>query len=108
MTEESKIAKISLTDYEKKAIDWASRYANDVQGIEKVVLNSEPYRYCVWGMYREFVIEGKIKAIEKISTEEREGIYAECNRLFPSAPKEARKQICIFLYFMNYIFENYF
>lgn len=104
----AEILKISLTDYEKEAIEWAKRYANDIETTERVVGYSEPYRYCVVDLYKKFVDDGKLLRIEKIPQAEKGDLFNKSKELFPSVSNEQRKSVCIFLYFMNFIFEKYF
>ena len=96
-------------DYLKEAMAWAGNYANDVQLIEAMALNSEAYRICVLDMYRNFVSSGELVKLDNVSKDEKLTFWNESKRIFPDEMSDLkRKQLCIFLYFMSFIFEKYF
>lgn len=96
-------------DHLKEGMSWAGRYANSVQLIESLVFKSEPYRYCVQDIYIRFVKVGELVAIEKLNPEDKRLFFDSSMKIFPEqVPEIHRKQLCIFLYFMNFMFEKYF
>lgn len=109
MSEEQIIVKISFEDYEKRAIEWARDYANDISFTEKNIFESRPRRYCIIDMYKTFVRNKKLEKIELISQDDKNYWYNKSKEVFPQEmEKDLRRQLCIFLYFMNHIFDKYF
>ncbi len=106
---EEKKQQDTKTDYLKTAMQWAGTYANDVAFIEAMVFKSEPYRICVLDMYSHFVIKGELVKLENLTQQEKIEYWEETKRIFPDeATDTKRKQLCIFLYFMSFVFEKYF
>jgi len=104
----SDVVKIEFTEEEKWAIKYARGYADDVAGIEKFILGSQPRRFCIMELYKWFVRNKGLKKIEDLDIETKTTIYNDSKNIFPEQMDQVkRKQLCVFLYFMNYIFENY-
>jgi len=109
MQEERIIIPITFKDYEERAIEWAKTYANDIVTVEKTLVESNPYRYCVISLYKKFVKEKKLERIELINQESKTILFNKSKELFPDEVSiDLRRQLCIFLYFMNHLFETYF
>lgn len=108
MSEEKVIVKVSFEDYEKKAITWARDYANDVAFEERMIYESSPRRFCIIGIYKQFLKNKKLERIELLNEEMKRNIYEDSKRIFPQdMTPDLRRQLCIFIYFMNFIFEKY-
>jgi hypothetical protein len=95
------IVKIELTEHEKFAIYIADLYANDIDFVIQRIVNSLPFRMCIWDCYKELNISIPQDALPEV-----------WQRSFLWQPLEIqdhiRMGICKCIYFLNHIFETYF
>jgi len=96
------VVKIEFTWREQFAIDAATFYANDMKGAIDLIINSLPYRICLWDCYNNF-------KIGNIPDNELSDFW---QRSFEWQPEEindtVRKGICKCIYLLGYVFEKYF
>lgn len=105
----STVIKIEPTELESTAIEWANLYANDVSVIESMLVRSKPFMCCVVDLYQRFVSAKKLMPIEKIEQDFKKELFTKSLQILPArTPDDNRKQVCVFLYLMAFIFEKYF
>lgn len=103
------VVKIELSEREKTIISWAKSYANDVAGIEKIMISSRPYRFCITDFYKWFVKEKGLIKLEDLPENEKKEIFDKSTEICPDNVGDiVRKQICEFVYVMNHVFDKYF
>lgn len=101
--------KIEPTEYESTAIEWARMYANDVATIEKIAAKSSPFLYCIMDIYKSFLDNCKMTMIENLPDEEKRILFDKSREVFPAnTTPTRRKQYCIFIYLMSFVFDKYF
>jgi hypothetical protein len=88
--------KIEFTYQEEFAIYVAKTYANNVEFVEKMILDSQALRWCLLDIYNWFV---KNKGMAKFETLD-EATISKLNGSY--------EQVSVCLWILNFIFETYF
>lgn len=105
----SEMIKIQPTPLEAYVIKEANSYANDGELIERFIVSSQAYRFCLIDAYREFVKLGKITAFDNLSPEHQKELFDDSLKLQPEVvPAYTRIHICICIWLLYFVFENYF